>query len=241
MSKIARIKPFGDQAFLIEWSNEISEYNHAEVSIINNLIKQKFGEFIIETTPSYQSLAIYLKKNINTSFLIESIYKLLGDGRNNEKVKSSIYYIPVCYKKEFGLDLESLSVFHNLSVECIISQHTKPLYPVYFIGFLPGFPYLEGLNPLLATPRKEKPRSIVHAGSVGIAGKQTGVYPMDSPGGWNIIGRTPISFFNIYDNSPSLLKAGDLVKFESISISEFYEIEKAVENKSYQIKKTDSA
>lgn len=236
MSNNAEIKPFGETAFLIEWSGEISLYNHTQVTALNHILKEEYGEFIIETTPSYQSLAIYLKENVNISYLIESINHLLNENLIPNETKKQKVHIPICYDEEFALDLEALSEFHDLSIESIIAHHTNPIYPVYFIGFLPGFPYLEGLNPLIATPRKEKPRSIVNAGSVGIAGNQTGVYPMDSPGGWNIIGRSPISFFDVQKDSPSLLKAGDLVKFESISKSEYYRIKKAVENDTFQLK-----
>jgi inhibitor of KinA len=236
MSNKAEIKPFGENAFLIEWADEISLYNHTQVTALNHVLKEEFGEFIIETTPSYQSLAIYLKKNVDTSYLIESINHLLNENSIPNETKKQKVHIPVCYDEEFGLDLEALSKFHDLSKESIITHHTNPVYPVYFIGFLPGFPYLEGLNPLIATPRKEKPRSLVSAGSVGIAGIQTGVYPMDSPGGWNIIGRSPISFFNAYKDSPSLLNSGDSVKFEAVSKAEYKEIKRAIEKNTYQLK-----
>lgn len=236
MSYHAEINPFGENAFLIEWSNEISDYNHTQVTATNKIIIEQFNDKIIETTPSYQSLAIYLKKNINTSLFIQKISDLLNEACLSEKVYSREVHIPVCYDKEFGLDLERLSEIHNLSIKSIIAHHTKRIYPVYFIGFLPGFPYLEGLNPMISTPRKEKPRSIVRAGSVGIAGDQTGVYPLDSPGGWNIIGRSPISFFDIKKDSPSLLKAGDQIKFFEISREEFDTIKREVENDSYQLK-----
>ena len=236
MSNHAEIKPFGENAFLIEWSDEISDYNHTQVTAINKIIIEQFNDKIIETTPSYQSLAIYLKKNIDTSLFIKKINALLNEAALSEKVHSRKVHIPVCYDKEFGLDLERLSEVHDLSIKSIIAHHTKRIYPVYFIGFLPGFPYLEGLNPMISTPRKEKPRSVVNAGSVGIAGDQTGVYPIDSPGGWNIIGRSPISFFDVKKDRPSLLKAGDRIKFFAISIAEYDKIKKEVENDTYQLK-----
>jgi len=236
MSNNTEIKPFGENAFLINWSDEISHYNHMQVTALNHIIKEKFNEFVVETTPSYQSLAIYLKKDIDTSFLIESINHLLNKNSISTDTKTREVHIPVCYDTDFGSDLEYLSDFHDLSIESIIAHHTKPLYPVYFIGFLPGFPYLQGLNPMIATPRKEKPRRLVRAGSVGIAGDQTGVYPMDSPGGWNLIGQSPISFFDVHNDSPSLLRTGDLVKFFAVSKEEFNKIKKAVQNNSYQLK-----
>ena len=236
MSNAAEIKPFGENTFLIEWSDEISEFNHLQVTAVNQIIKECFGHNIIETTPSYQSIAIYLKENTNTSSFIKSISELLNEDSFSESVTRREVHIPVCYDQEFGLDLAHLAEYHDLSIKSIIAHHTKEVYPVYFIGFLPGFPYLEGLNPMIATPRKEKPRSVVHAGSVGIAGNQTGVYPMDSPGGWNIIGRSPISFFDINNENPSLLQVGDQIKFFEISKEDYDKIEKEVKNNTYQLK-----
>lgn len=236
MSNNAEIMPFGENTFLIKWSNEISDYNHHQVMGINKIIKELFGHNIIETTPSYQSLAIYLKKNTNTSSFIKRLSELLNQNSISENVITREVHIPVCYDEEFGLDLKSLSDYHDLSIKSIIAHHTKEVYPVHFIGFLPGFPYLQGLNPMISTPRKKKPRSVVNAGSVGIAGDQTGVYPLDSPGGWNIIGRSPISFFDIKKDTPSLLKAGNQIKFFEISMEEFDEIKKEVENNRYQLK-----
>lgn len=236
MSKNAEINPFGQHAFLIEWSDEITLYNHEEVTKINAIIRERFENFIIETVPAYQSLAIYLKKDIDTSYFIESISQVLNDGTETIDRTEREVHIPVCYDTEFGMDLENMSKLHDLSIKSIIAHHTKRLYPVYFIGFLPGFPYLEGLNPMISTPRKEKPRSIVKAGSVGIAGDQTGVYPIDSPGGWNIIGRSPISFFDVRKENPSLLKAGDLIQFFAVSKEEYDKIKQAVINNTYKLK-----
>lgn len=238
MSKNAEIKLFGDNAFLITWSDEISEHNHLQVTTMNEVIKNRFKDLILETTPAFQSLAVFFKEGANLSHLIESINHLLNENEVQLNAPQQKVHIPVCYDSSFGLDLDSLSDLHNLSIESIIAHHTKPVYSVQFIGFLPGFPYLEGLNPLIASPRKEKPRKIVKAGSVGIAGNQTGVYPMDSPGGWNIIGRSPISFFDVQNSSPSLLKAGDRLVFEPISKSEYIELKKAVEKNNYQLKTT---
>jgi inhibitor of KinA len=236
MSKNAEIKPFGQHAFLIEWSDEISLYNHEEVTKINAIIIERFANFMIETVPAYQSLAIYLKKDIDTSYFIESVSQILNESPATIDRPEREIHIPVCYDTEFGMDLEQMSELHDLSIKSIIAHHTKRLYPVYFIGFLPGFPYLEGLNPMISTPRKEKPRSIVKAGSVGIAGDQTGIYPIDSPGGWNIIGRSPISFFDVEKEKPAFLKAGDFIRFFSVSMSEYDKIKQAVENNTYKIK-----
>ena len=129
--------------------------------------------------------------------------------------------IPVCYGGEFGPDLEHLASVHQVSTDDIVAAHTGAAYTVAMIGFLPGFPYLEGLPPALHTPRRAEPRTAVPAGSVGIGGSSTGVYPFVSPGGWHLIGRTPRRLFNAQRESPSLLLAGDQVRFTAITLSQF--------------------
>lgn len=125
----------------------------------------------------------------------------------------------------------------GLSADEVIERHIQPLYPVYFIGFLPGFPYLGGLDKQLITPRLEDPRTLVPQGSVGIGGAQTGIYTSSSPGGWNLIGRSPLLFFSINEAPPSLLRAGDFVKFTPIGNKEFDRIESLLSNGLYDIER----
>lgn len=134
---------------------------------------------------------------------------------------SEVFAIPVYYGGPLGPDMEEMAELHGLSVDDIISLHTSPVYKVHMIGFMPGFPYLGGMPDKLASPRKLKPRIRVPAGSVGIAGRQTGIYPLESPGGWQIIGQTPVKLFDVNRTSPSLLKVGDRLIFKSISMEEF--------------------
>jgi inhibitor of KinA len=129
--------------------------------------------------------------------------------------------IPVCYDPEFGLDIEAVAAHHHYSVEEVIRLHTSATYLVYFLGFSPGFAYLGGLPQSLRTPRLATPRSQVAAGSVGIAGDQAGVYPIDSPGGWRLIGRTPVRMFDASANPPARLQPGDQVRFSAIDRSAF--------------------
>lgn len=129
--------------------------------------------------------------------------------------------IPVCYGGSFGPDVEELAALHNLSVQRVIDIHTAATYTVYMIGFVPGFAYMGGMDEQLATPRKQTPRQAIPAGSVGIAGKQTGIYPLETPGGWQIIGRTPLKLFDANRKQPALLKAGDMVKFKPVTPLEF--------------------
>ncbi|GFZ82435.1 kinase A inhibitor [Paenibacillus marchantiophytorum] len=132
-----------------------------------------------------------------------------------------IINIPVCYSEQYGPDLAAVAAFHHVSQEAIIHLHTSRTYPVFMIGFAPGFPYLGGLDERLATPRKSQPRTRIPAGSVGIGGNQTGIYPFETPGGWNLIGRTPLDLFRPQDDPPSLLKAGNLVRFVAITEEQF--------------------
>ncbi|MFM8742516.1 MAG: 5-oxoprolinase subunit PxpB [Cytophagales bacterium] len=129
--------------------------------------------------------------------------------------------MPICYDLEFGIDLSRMADERELRVEEIIDLHSRELYHVFMIGFLPGFPYMGKVHHSIASPRLPKPRAKVLAGSVGIAGEQTGIYPLDSPGGWNIVGRTPLRLFKPTDTNPVFFQPGDQVKFVSISRKEF--------------------
>lgn len=143
-----------------------------------------------------------------------------------EKVKSRTVEIPVCYGGEFGPDLGLVAKHAKVSPEEVIKRHSKADYFVYLIGFAPGFPYLGGLSKELSTPRHAKPRMTVPPGSVGIAGNQTGIYPLDTPGGWNLVGRTPLKMFVPDRNPPVWLRSGDRVKFRAITSEEFAKLEK---------------
>ncbi|MGO4271373.1 5-oxoprolinase subunit PxpB [Paenibacillus sp. TAF58] len=168
-------------------------------------------------------------------FVLLHIQHLLDNYENEDKDDGiglkRIIEIPVCYSEDYGPDLADVAAYHHVSKEEIVHLHTSQIYPVYMIGFAPGFPYLGGLNDKLATPRKSVPRTRVPVGSVGIGGAQTGIYPFETPGGWNLIGRTPLALFRPEFDPPSLLKVGDQVRFVSITAAEFqYEEERNTEN-----------
>jgi len=146
-----------------------------------------------------------------------------------------LWKIPVCYDQEFGIDLEEISNQNSIPIPDIIQGHSGSIYSIYFIGFLPGFLYLGGLDKQLYFPRKMTPRLKINKGSVAIGGSQTGVYPNESPGGWNVIGNTPINFFNINDENPCFASAGDQIQFVSVSKSEYNKIETKIKNNSYII------
>jgi inhibitor of KinA len=185
---------------------------------------------MIETVPAYSSLTVYydlfaLQKMLNgdkSSF--EFIRRKLDErmalpvGDTNES--SRAVDIPICYEAEFGPDLQQLAKQKNISAEELVRIHLSRSYRVYMLGFLPGFAYMGEVDERISSARKVQPTMVV-AGSVGIAGRQTGIYPFQSPGGWQIIGRTPLRLFDTGRSEPSLLKAGDMVRFISISKNEF--------------------
>ncbi|MDC8002556.1 5-oxoprolinase subunit PxpB [Aureisphaera galaxeae] len=229
---------FGDRAALISWESIIDAEVHAEAVRWDRFMTENYGEEILETVVTYQSLVVYLKEGVDPDTFLKSIKASFKTAKQEESTdEHHLITIPVCYEKDFAPDLENVAHYHNLSKDEVIQLHSEAMYKVYFLGFLPGFPYLGKLNPKLHTPRKDDPRPIVAQGSVGIGGKQTGIYPMDSPGGWNLIGRSPLSFFNPTKQPPAIIEAGDYVKFKPISTKEFEHIHALVENGIYLLDK----
>jgi len=235
VSTFPNIKPFGKQAVLLEWPNEISLSTHKEVMGYKKTIDSNYHSMIIETVPAYCSLAVYLNdKTTPADFITALQAQRIYDERTQKAQK--IIQIPVCYDAEFGWDLPKMADTLGLSIDDIILKHTALEYPVYFLGFLPGFPYLGGLDSRIAFPRKATPRQEVIEGSVGIAGSQTGIYTVNSPGGWNIIGRSPLLFFDVTQTAPCLLAPGDRVRFYSISRKHFEDIKTEVATKTYKVR-----
>ena len=223
-----KIYPLCETAISIEWGNAIDESVHQQITSLNSLLQQRHFPGFIETVPAYITLTIYYQpelivKENNEPFLFVKNYveNLLSDLSVECLQSENIISTPVCYDEEFGYDLEFIAAENNLLKEEIITIHQQKEYRVYMMGFLPGFAYMGEVDDIIATPRKQTPRAIVEEGSVGIAGKQTGIYPLSSPGGWQIIGRTPLCLFNIQKQDPFLFKTGDRVKFYSIPKEEF--------------------
>ncbi|WP_242131852.1 5-oxoprolinase subunit PxpB [Aestuariivivens marinum] len=227
-------KRFGQQAILIEWPAVIDE------KILNDLLS--FKQKIIE---HYVDLSVYINHAYNSLLInyefvdfdfgkeIVILQKLYESNKIEGKLSLKIWKVPVCYDAVFGIDLKVLSTTKNMTFEQIIECHTKAAYTVYFIGFLPGFLYLGGMDERLYVPRKPKPRLRVKKGAVAIGGMQTGVYPSESPGGWHIVGNTPISFFDASKSKPCFVKAGDKVQFVSVSLKEYSDIKILVDEGVY--------
>ncbi|WP_297794996.1 5-oxoprolinase subunit PxpB [uncultured Eudoraea sp.] len=217
------IRPFGEQAILIEWPNEVSEAILYDILDFAESFKLDFKDALNwELVPSYNSLTLINRnKSIEFSkirFQIEECYKNRKVGGTPQRY---LWKLPVCYDLEFGIDLEEVSRNLGKRIEEIIKAHTEHIYTVYGIGFLPGFMYLGGLPGELETPRKSVPRLSVPKGSVGLAGKQTGIYPQESPGGWNIIGNCPIALFNVNLAKPCFVSVGDQIQFYAVTRAEY--------------------
>ncbi len=228
-----KIFPLGDSALTIDFGNIISDpVNDTVISLFKKL-HQNPPEGMVEALPAYSSLTIYydllsLRKKVPEEeavfgWMKNEMLQLLQQKNEIDQTAEKLVSIPVCYEKEFAPDIQWASVQLKISVEEIIRIHTSKTYRVYMLGFLPGFAYMGEVDDAIALPRKSQPIQ-VEAGSVGIAGKQTGVYPFKSPGGWQIIGRTPINMFNKDEKELTALKASDHVKFYSISKDEFENI-----------------
>lgn len=195
-------------------------------------LQQKPVEGILDIIPAYASLTVvYDPLKIKTvsgkyrsAYVIGKLNELIKQLPARDLAPSRKMHIPVCYDASLGIDIEALALEKNMSVKAFITFHKSISYRVYMIGFLPGFAYMGTVDEKIAMPRKATPRQLVKAGSVGIAGSQTGIYPLDSPGGWNIIGQTPLKVFDKERIQPCLLQPGDEVIFESISLEDFEKI-----------------
>jgi len=220
-----QFKPAGDSALLIIFGDRIDEGINKKVHAVANAIEKASPDWLIEVVPTYTSIYVYYDPlKLSYQEVLDAIKPFLSAEPKEEKPR--IVEIPTVYGGEFGPDIEFVAQHNGLTTDDVIEIHSKPLYRVYMLGFTPGFAYLGGMDERIATPRLEKPRLKVPAGSVGIAGKQTGIYPIESPGGWRLIGRTPLRLFTPEKDPPTLLQPGDYVKFVPISEEEFWEIHK---------------
>jgi len=216
-------KPFGEHAILIEWPNEIERAILDDILIfIEHLKNTRLKENSWEMVPAYNSLTLINREQmINHVSLSKDLIAWYDERRAVAKKSSYLWKLPVCYDLEFGIDLEEVAKIEGKTIEQIITLHTSCSYTVFGIGFLPGFMYLGGLPRDLETPRKAVPRLHVEKGAVGLAGKQTGIYPQNSPGGWNIIGNCPVPIFDTSKENPCFVNVGDTIQFYSITKAQY--------------------
>lgn len=222
-----RILPMGDRALVIEFGDTSSIELSARIAAAAYRLRGSPPPGVLDVVPAYTTLTLHFDPasigSGNTPFeaLAEQISAWLNDEPATAAPPSRMVEIPVCYGGAFGEDLEALARQHGLSTADVIAIHSGAEYTVHMLGFVPGFAYLGGLDPRLFTPRRSAPRLRVPAGTLGIGGEQTGIYPLEAPGGWQLIGRTPLRLFTPQREPPCLLTAGDRVRFLPISPSQF--------------------
>jgi inhibitor of KinA len=223
--------PLGDSALLIDFGNKMNvPVSEIILDLFDHLVKNRF-EGIIDIVPAYSSLAVFYdtvffseyrdKEKTVFETVVEKINEQIIHADESEVHSPRKIKVPFCYCEEFAYDLSFIAKEKSLTTQEFIDVFLSRPYRVYMVGFLPGFAYMGQVDKRIATPRKHDPRKLVPAGSIGIAGKQTGIYPVDSPGGWQIIGRTPLPLFNKNSTDPVLFQPGDEVTFYPISSNEF--------------------
>lgn len=233
-----RITPMGERSILIDFEPEISENQLEKLLFYKKELEIKLLKDKVEVINTYTSLLIIYPidiEDVYSAFL--EVKEVLASPNIGKITNFQIFHLPVCYEEEFGLDLEYLSLQKRLSFKEIIKLHSTPIYRVYFIGFLPGFLYLGGLDKKLSFPRKEQPRLQVQKGAVGIGENQTGIYPQTSPGGWQIIGNCPVNIFDKNSSPPCEISAGDGVKFYAVNRDEYNRIQEEISAGVFQLKR----
>jgi inhibitor of KinA len=218
--------PASDQAMLVYLGEEIGLPAHERVLKLFRLLQKEPPEWLRNLQPAYTSLMVTFDScRVDHAEVEAALRKFEERAKATRPPKQRTVEIPVCYGGEFGPDLDDVAKAHGLKPPEVIRLHTSRAYHAYFLGFAPGFAYLGDLPEEIATPRLETPRKKVSAGSVGIAGRQTAVYPFATPGGWRLIGRTPLAMFRSNRKPIELVSMGDQVRFRPISREEFRELE----------------
>jgi inhibitor of KinA len=233
-------EPIGDKAILVELTREIDPDTNRKVRNLWAALEKEPIDGLGEIVPGYCSLLVYYDPSeIRSDALRAEIEAVVEKITEIELPPPKVYHLPVLYGGEDGPDLDFVADENDLTPQEVIDVHTSREYLIYMIGFSPGFPYLGGMSEDIAAPRLPDPRTVTPARSVGIAETETGVYPVESPGGWRIIGRTPVELFTPQEDPPVLLEMGDYVKFYRISEDRYGEIREAVEQGSYEVEITE--
>ena len=229
------IKPLGDSTVLVRVAENFERAPEEALNAVlaaQAAIKAARIPSVLEVTPAYTTIALFYeparaadagapRENI-FGWMEQQIREALSTPKKVEAdLKRSVVQIPVCYEAEFAIDLEHVAEHAGIHWKEVVDLHCGAEYRVHCVGFTPGFPFLGGLPRKIATPRRDVPRKEIPAGSVAIGGMQTGIYPIKSPGGWNVIGRTSLKLFDAKKNPPTLLRSGDRVRFRSITRDEF--------------------
>ena len=230
-------KRFTSTSILISWPELIDEVVLQDILTFKLQIEHNKSNHVVSCVNAYNTLVVYYKVLDNFTKVVEGLKVLYNSQKLTllPKAANKLWRIPVCYDTCFGLDLSLMAQQKNITVNAIVRRHVEAVYTVYFIGFLPGFLYLGGLDAVLNTPRKTTPRLHVQKGAVAIGGAQTGVYPSSSPGGWHIIGNSPIRFFDVTKDIPCFAKPGDKIMFYPVSLKTHKDISILVEAGVYNL------
>jgi inhibitor of KinA len=215
----------GDCGLLVEYGDTIHPEVNEKVRSMAIVLENDLPPGVVEIMPTYRSIMIVYDPCATTVAALKKI--LTGLEKHLADIKifpPRLVKIPVCYGGPLGPDIEYVAAYHHMSAKEVIELHCRPEYLIYMVGFTPGFPFLGGLSPALHTPRLETPRTLVPEGSVGIANDQTGVYPISSPGGWQLIGRTPLKLFSPEVDPPIRYQAGDRIRFYPISVEDYHRL-----------------
>ena len=218
-----KIDALGDSALIINLADEISDSSGLLARVLSAAATIEGAKLpgVVDVTSSYESVAVFFDLPQVEPDIEDKIRVLIASAGVRVSPKKRRVQIPVCYDEEFALDLDRVANHTSLTPDAIVTLHSSAEYTVACIGFMPGFPFLAGLPQQLRVPRLESPRTKVSAGSVAIANAQAGVYPLESPGGWNVLGRTPLQLFRVNENPPTLLRPGDCVQFRRITRAQF--------------------
>ena len=223
--KNARYHISGDCGLLVEYGDTINLSVNCKVRSMAIVVKEKALAGVLEIIPTYLSILIIYDPLITNPSALQQALMIMEDRLHERDIpQQQTIEIPVCYGEEFGPDIQFVAKHNSMTEDDVVRIHSESVYQIYMIGFTPGFPFLGGLSKKLYTPRLETPRSLVPAGSVGIANEQTGIYPIDSPGGWQLIGRTPITLFAPEKPNPFLYQTGDRIKFKPVSTEEYFRL-----------------
>ena len=212
----------GDSSVSVEFGNEISPEINRQIRAFKIAVEKSGIPGIVETVPTFRSLMVtYDPSEISFEQLKKELSGISVEESAGQETPHHVVEIPVCYGGSYGEDLKDVAAHAGLTEEEVIRLHSSVDYNIYMLGFLPGFPYLGGLDPKLFTPRLDNPRTRIPEGSVGIGGEQTGIYPLESPGGWRLIGRTPLKLYDPGREQPFLYQAGDYIRFVPITAEEY--------------------
>ncbi len=236
MYRTPRYRPAGDRALSIELGDEISPEINRRVHSLSRAIEVSGIPGVVDLVPTYRALLVYYDPlTLSLTELKEQLARVEQTAEQDTPGTARVVEIPALYGGEYGPDLEFVAEHSGLSQEEVVRVHTGMGYLIYGMGFTPGFAYLGGMSERIATPRLQTPRTLVPAGSVGIAERQTGVYPIASPGGWRLIGRTPVQLFDAGRDPPVLAGPGDYVRFVSITEETYRDVEQQVQAGTYQV------